>query len=213
MTTRPFPGFDALYRFGDPLATSPYRGKIDFAGALTGAYSRGEAKPPQPLVVRQQSGGALRDVVWTGDGLSVLLSARIVTLLREQGLTGWDTYAVEVVDRDGTLRHDYVGLAVTGRCGPRDDRRGDWVNVAGRVYRRGYYFAEESWDGSDLFVVGASVPRFVTDRVRGVFRRAKIRNVQFVRADQFRRIAIDGHVDFSQSGPPPEPHECQTEQE
>jgi hypothetical protein len=207
---RPFPGYEALYLLMDPLATAPYRGRIEFPDRLPGAYSRGEATPPHPLRVRRKSGGALRDVVWTGDGLSVLVSARIVTLLQALRLTGWGTYPVEVIDRDGTHRHDYVGLAITGRCGPADDSRGDWVTFQGLVYRRGYYFAEESWDGSDLFLAGTTVTKFVTDPLRRAFQREKIRNVEFVRADQFRRIAIEGSVDCSKSGPPPEPGECPT---
>jgi hypothetical protein len=48
--------------------------------------------------------------------------------------------------------------------------------------RRGFYFDEDSWDGSDFFMEERPTDWiFVTRRVVDLFRLNKIRNVQFER--------------------------------
>jgi hypothetical protein len=56
---------------------------------------------------------------------------------------------------------------------------------------RGYYFDEESWDGSDIFMpTERSLVFFVVDRVRRALNRAKVRNIDLVALDQMERIPI-----------------------
>jgi hypothetical protein len=56
---------------------------------------------------------------------------------------------------------------------------------------RGFYFAEESWDGSDLFMETRPTGWiFATRRVVDLFRVNKFRNVQFERLDEME-IAPD----------------------
>jgi hypothetical protein len=93
------------------------------------------------------------------------------------------------VDEGETLRRDYGGLVVTGRCGAIDRSRSEIV-----LYEypagwfpdgRGLFFAEDSWDGTDVFMADDETGYiFVTDRVRRAL--AKTANVMFEAAAEVR---------------------------
>lgn len=187
--SRPFPGFQHLYSLEDPLASRHMRGGCDAFGV---DITRGDIRPSQPVTITWAMGGATpSDFVWTTSVFPRVVHRRVVDLLQEHGLTGWQTYDVRLTDRDGGPHTDYCGLVITGRCGPADPSRSTIVLHAypGGWYPHmlGHYFEEASWDGSDLFMEredarGATTgSTFVTERVRSVFRKAKVRNVRLER--------------------------------
>ena len=95
LTSKPFPGFDALFHWKDPLSRRAFRGgmEMDYDDIL---LKRGEIRPTSPIVVRWEMGGrTLRDVVWTTDGISII-SEKVIRLFKEARLTGWTTFAVRL---------------------------------------------------------------------------------------------------------------------
>jgi hypothetical protein len=90
----------------------------------------------------------------------------------------------------------YSGIAVTGRCGPIDDRLSEEVTLGppaphGRARRglRGLCFPPDSWDGNDFFTSeagGAWI--FVVQRVKDALEKAQLRNVEFQRLSEIERI-------------------------
>jgi hypothetical protein len=119
----------------------------------------------------------------------VIVHRRVIDLLRENRFTGWETYPVIVVDREGRSHLDYYGLVITGRCGAVDLARS--VVVLSKYptgwypHFLGRYFDESSWGGSDFLMElpdcrgKASAHVFVTEPVRLAFSGAKIENVDF----------------------------------
>jgi len=182
-----FPGFERLYALQDPFSKRPLRGEFD-AKVDCLALTRGEAKTTREVSVSWAMGGALpSDFIWTTSAYPVIAHRRVLDLLREHDITGWCTYPVSVKDKSGRSHSDYEGVTILGRCGPVDLSRSV---VALAEYPAGWfphflghYFAEHSWDGSDLFMeradsTGKVTARcFATERVRQAFQRAKIRNV------------------------------------
>ena len=191
MTQGTFPGFQYLYLLRDPLSNRPLRGHFDSALDPC-AITRGELLPTHPIPVLWAMGGATpSDTIWTTSVHTTIVHGRIVDLLRESNVTGWRTYPVSVTDKKGKLYRDYSGLVITGRCGPVDLTRsavvlseypGGWF-----PHFLGHYFDDDSWDGSDLFMEHPdsrghrTAVVYVTERVRTVFRRAKVRNVELKR--------------------------------
>jgi hypothetical protein len=49
---------------------------------------------------------------------------------------------------------------------------------------RGLYFDEETWDGSDLFLLEGTRLLLVTDKVRGAVEAAGLSGFEFVPADE-----------------------------
>ena len=184
---RRFPGFHSVYRLADPVLNAHFRGRMEGDYETLLEVDRGAVIPEEPIPVRHDAGGKPRDVIWTTWGTPVVVSRRVVDLLRASGFTGWATYPVTLYDRDGEFVDGYHGLATTGRCGPIDYSRSAPVAVMSpgggeRMQYRGKYFDPDSWDGSDFFVPTTGFGgRFVVAEVKDCFEDAKIRNVEFER--------------------------------
>lgn len=189
MSTSKPPDYEKLFVLDDPLATrllrlAPAQEWID--GPKAYRLFSGKWQPPEPVVLRATRGGHATDLLWTTFPPLMCVSRRLVELLEGHRFTGWDTYPVEVYDRQGERLSGYFGFAVTGRAGKHDLRR---VQVMikppptpegkPRVALKGLYFENDFWDGSDFCLMGSTSTIIVTERVVKAFKRAKIRNVIF----------------------------------
>lgn len=146
----------------------------------------------------------------------MIVSARVLQILREHGFTGWSTYPVTVFDKQGSALEGYAGLAITGRCGPVDIARS---SIVLREYPGGWFpmflgrfFDLDSWDSSDLFMERAdergdvTLFRYATARVARALQRARVRQLQITPVADFE-IDANGYrigkpnlmpVDFDQ---------------
>lgn len=135
------------------------------------------------------------DIIWTTSAVPILLSERIVGLLREGHFTGWDVVPVELRNRVGGILPTYYFLRVPGRCGPIDNERAVKFDksMPGGVFPRwrGLYFDPATWDGSDLFMPTGNVGWiFVVEAVKKAFEKAKVKNVVFTALDQVERMKL-----------------------
>jgi hypothetical protein len=111
----------------------------------------------------------------------------LIELFRENHLTGWSTYAVEVYAKSGERVDGYHGLAITGRCGPVDLQASsiELVEYPGGWYPhfRGHFFVPDTWDGSDWFMHqpdaedNASMVRMISERAHAVLLEARLANL------------------------------------
>ena len=168
-----------LYELSDPLSDRFFRGKVQFAHHVN-PYDllRGDIEPPDNLVLGRAAGRIVRDVVWTDDVSTVLISDRLVGLFRAHRFSGWSTYKVLLDAKE--VHQKYFGLTVTGRCGPLDRTRGEWVHrddVPGR-FLRGVFFDEQSWDDADFFLPQGTAFIFITERVRDLLMREAAENIK-----------------------------------
>ena len=192
-----FPGFSHLYKLASAGAARAFTADLDLRGADDFAVTRGEELAPPGCSARWAMGATNpSDVIWTRVAAPVLLSERLVAMLREQGFTGWDTYPVTLTDRRGARLPDYHGLSVQGRCGPIDPSRSTRISKeypAGPFpVARGVYFDESSWDGSDVFVsTDGKGWIFVVEAVQRFFDRARIKNLQLVPLTEFEQMIVE----------------------
>lgn len=148
----------------------------------------GEESAAPPLRLGIGMGTLATDWMWSQFPPIIVISQRLIDILIANRLTGWSTYAVDCTDRSGQRlgKEQYYGLAITGRAGRQDVARGAVVDKppivpGGAPYQvlRGLFFQNDAWDGSDFCVVDETTITVVTERVVGVFREQKIRNVVF----------------------------------
>ncbi|HLL06317.1 MAG TPA: hypothetical protein VK539_37440 [Myxococcaceae bacterium] len=154
---------------------------------------RAEMQLAQPLEVTWAMGGAEPgDVIWTTHAVPILISERVVQLLRTHAFTGWSLYPVVVQNKQRQPASHFNGLAVTGRCGNLEHSMSVEVPriFPGGVFPvwKGLLFDPASWDGSDFFMPAQRFGFvFVVEAVKKALERAKVRNLRFTPLDQFER--------------------------
>ena len=157
---------------------------MDERGLFQGAWA-----PAEPIVWRHYMGGAApKDLVPTGYVGPILVSDRVVNVLREHQFTGWNTYPVTLLGKKKEVIPRYHGLTVTGRCGQPDDRLSpvEWreplVPNGPRIQVRvGLYFDPATWTGEDIFSPPGSGWCFVTERVKAAVEKTELTNLRFTR--------------------------------
>ena len=180
-----------FFEMADPLAVEPFRLRSRLPemarpeGVDILSLSQGKAHIRSPIQFDATQGTEATDVLWTQLVTPLLISRNVIRLLRENSVSGWSVYPVEVYDTEGKLYPQYHGLAVTGAAFEADYSHSNVVTKPsptrrGRSYDvyRGLYFEEDQWDGSEMFWVGGI--RVVEARVKRLFEYAKIGNVKFV---------------------------------
>jgi len=163
--------------------------RVDDAFAVT----RSE-KSIESVDVRWSMGAAApADIVHTSIVAPVIVSDRVVSILRD--FSGWNTYSVKLIGKNGREFPGYRGLAVAGRCGPIENSRSIMFEklMPGGVfpYWRGLYFEPTTWDGSDLFMpMDGSGWIFVVERVRRAIESSRVKNVVFTSLDDVERMKL-----------------------
>ncbi len=134
------------------------------------------------------------DVVWTTYAVPVLLSQRVIDLLRKEDVTGWDVIPCDLRGKKGES-WPYGFLQVHGRCGAIDEGKSMKIDkiFPGGVFPAwiGLYFEPASWDGSDVFMPeGRGGWVIVTERVKAVLEKAKVRNVLYTALDRYELVRL-----------------------
>ena len=203
------PPFSALFLLLEPAVGRAFRGVVDDLDTDTVEADDFDrlakaVTDDDPLIVRHVGGSEPRDFIWTDEGVTCI-SDRVVRTLRVNAVTGWETFAVRVSTKAGRTLHGYAGLDVTGACGPLDftaSERIEKITPAGREQAfLGRYFDRRTWDGTMIFRPQGSADIVVTERVRDVFRRAKVENIEMKSLDDIEvpgdevalwRAGVDG---------------------
>ena len=164
--------------------TSRLPGEAKTDGVDVKLLSRGKSRVQKPIQFDAAQGSDATDFLWTQLVTPVCVSERVIRILKENEVSGWSTYPVEIFDQEGNLCPFYHGLAVNGAVCEADYSRSAVVTKPppaprGRSYDvyKGLYFDEDQWDGSDMFWVGGA--RVVVDRVKSLFEQHKVANVRF----------------------------------
>mgnify|MGYP001765823577 CR=1 FL=1 len=137
------------------------------------------------------SGTTPGDFIRNG-ALLMVVSDRVVAILRENGVKSFTTYKVEVM-RGGKKIASYNGLAVLGRGGPNNPTAYRDGPMPGTSIQRIRGLSPTKWEGSDLFVLD-DLYRVVlaTERLKDIFKKEKVTNCLFEPAEEFE-VGYPGH--------------------
>jgi hypothetical protein len=146
--------------------------------------------PDEAVRFRQDQGRKWCD--WAGTSYFLdLVSERLLGVLADRGATGWSTYAVSVLARDGSDVAGYRGFAVTAKADPAWELSQPTIQSPkvqhGPAYKawRGLCFEPSTWDGSDVFRVAGQL--VCTERVYTALRDAELSNVGYERVTEWMR--------------------------
>ena len=132
-----------------------------------------------PIVFRQYDGKRLRDFLDTGWPPVYLISDRVVSLLKDNSITGWHNYPVKLFDKKGNLIEGYSGFSVLGKGGRFSkfwERGYNKQTNESFVESRGLYDISQ-WDGSDIFLAHGYI--IITERVMKLMKTNKVTAVEY----------------------------------
>ena len=141
-----------------------------------------------PIVFHQFDGKRLRDFLDTGYPPVYLISERIVSILKENDITGWNNYPIILYDKKGNIIEGYYGFSVIGKGGVFSKIWNYSYNTQTNeqyVKNRGCYDLGQ-WDGSDIFMVDNAI--IITQKVMKLMKSNKVSAVEFE--------LLSGLVDF-----------------
>lgn len=128
----------------------------------------GEFTPKEPFTMKRSEGKKFLDVIRFQDVFNFAISSRLYNILREEKITGWNAYRIEIKDYD----EEYFGFQVIGKSGNifRPKEKG---------FLKGQKFDNSSWDGSDFFCPEGTMLVFCTQKINDLFKSNNISNVEF----------------------------------
>ncbi len=194
----------SFFCLADAGSNSAFRGGAELHSKVMWPLVRGERQATEPVRIRHTMGSILRDFLWAE--LYPLVNDRIKELLTASRLTGWSTYPVEVLDKNGHQVAGYHGLSIVGRCQSLtlDKEHSKLIYEENARGRFPYYqgFSIDSWDGSDFMMGADGMTGFilVTDGVRKLFQKTRATNLRLEPASAVRVYAMD-QPKFMTSGP------------
>lgn len=166
--------------------------EVDLSAVPDGVFEVGMRGFHGNISMRITKGGRPCDFLGNSATLRIA-SERVVTLLRDHGLTGYDTYDVELSGGKVELPK-YYGLVAVGRGGhilPKESgvkygsRNRDGTRSIMGIRR--LVFDESQWDGSDFFYLDEfpAGQIIVTEKVKDIFKKEKVRNCELTPVEEF----------------------------
>jgi hypothetical protein len=137
-----------------------------------------------PITFKQQYGKKFHDILDTGHSALFLISDHMTSILRDNNLTGWKTFPIQLLDKKGNVIKGYQGLSIIGRCGPIDISKSEIIHKRriseGPIckFYKGLYIGLESWDGSDFFLPKHYYGTIITSKAADVIRANELTNIQ-----------------------------------
>ena len=140
-----------------------------------------------PIVFRQsKTFGSKIHEINPSDGVCYpIVSDRVISILEDNGITGWKTYPIILYDKHGNRLDGYNGFYVDVMQGmgldfePPQDRcdktTEDWKWI---VTKRGWLDIT-NWDGRDFTRAGWGI--IVTERVVKLFKKEKVTGIRFMK--------------------------------
>ena len=185
--------YDKTYLINDPNLNRPFRGRIENSDLSEFEITRGEKTLNEIVLVKHSMGEKNPcDIIWTSIGFPLIVSERVIEIFKSNAITGWKTYDVEIYSKENKLiDQKYYVLIITGRCGFRDYSTSpiimDTIGITTEPHLSGFYFKDDFWDGSDLFMCNpdemgqTNMFRFCNEKVVQLMKKEKIKNIEFER--------------------------------
>jgi hypothetical protein len=142
------------------------------------------------------SGNKYCDLIFCGRISSFLLSSRIIDLLFDNNITGWKAHPAIIYDKKNRIIDGYFLFEIIGKSGVIDWNKSDKFkkqfvsNAPFAEMVRGIYPDLSFWDGSDIFMAEGSLFIFMTEKVKDLFIKNRVTNVNITKTTEFEMIEL-----------------------
>lgn len=148
-------------------------------------YTYGRFPNGKPTIFIQSVGNekTKRDLIIPSAMSFNLFHKRIIDVFTEKGFTGWESYPVKVLCKNGDVDENYHAFIVKGTCGSYDIKKSKVIDYTvdngGFILRekryQGMYFEPESWDDTDVFMMKDTWITIVKEPVMKELERLKVK--------------------------------------
>ncbi len=128
----------------------------------------GKHIPKNQIKLKVSEGKKFYDIIRLQDPFNFIISLKVYKLLKDNNITGWRYYEVEI---EG-YKEEYYGFQVLGRAGLIKRPKSSGFVI-------GLDFKYDSWDKNDFFSPEGTMAILCTERVKEIFSLNKITNIKF----------------------------------
>lgn len=157
-----------------------FEGGIDIIRQLlTGEYRT------FPISFFHEYGSVIGDVIGTGLPSIYLISDHLKNIFESEGFTGWSTFPIILINKEGSQISGFQGFSISGRCGAIDFSQThvvekQLVKNGPRVrFCKGLTIDTSSWDQSDFFLAENYNAILCTKKVQKAFVKRKLNVMSF----------------------------------
>jgi hypothetical protein len=114
-------------------------------------------------------GKKLFDIIRFSDSPNIAISKKVKAILEESGFTGWGSFPIKI---EGVLE-EYYAFQVLSKAGPILN-----LEAVNNYETEFSEFDINTWDGSDIFNLEATLLKVCTQKVKDALEAAKITNLE-----------------------------------
>lgn len=140
---------------------------------------RGEEDLVKPFQMKLSEGKNLYDILGFQDTSNFAISERFYNLLKENNITGWRSYDVDIKG----VSEKYYGFQVIGRCGRL-------IEPEEPGFYTGYKFDIDSWDKTDFFCPQDTVRIFCSEKLYQLIKSNYISNAEIRDITEVRGYSV-----------------------
>jgi hypothetical protein len=118
-----------------------------------------------------KSGNKLFDILGFNDSTSIAISKKVKTILEENSITGWGCFPIKI---EGIF-DEYYAFQVLSKAGPILN-----LDAVNRYETEFSEFDINTWDGSDVFNLEATLLKVCTKKVKDALEAAKVTNLEIM---------------------------------
>ncbi len=182
---------EQFFVLSDKNSKGAFNAYINLEGMKTLSLFRGEIQATKPVNLSKINGNKLFDLISAGNGM-YLLRNKVFETFEVNKITGWGYIPSIIHVGKGENILDYGLLTVKGRCGPMDFSKSEIfikqpftpTGTALKV-KRGLYFDQNTWDGSDIFTPENTLFTFITEQVKLILIEKKFTNLSIECLEDF----------------------------
>lgn len=154
-------------------------------------FFRGELLLDGPLFFKRNLGQKYYDYILGGDVCLNLFHNRFFDALKANSITGYEQFPAVIGIKEPNI--EYSCLIIKGRVHGEDDKKGDLINLGPKVpgappviVKKGLFFDESTWDGSDFCILDNKAHIIVSERVRQIILDLKITNIKTIPIEEYQ---------------------------
>lgn len=167
--------YDNLFKVETKFIKGPIEIKNDeLSFEELNKLSRGEFKGMQlPITFKVISGTKWTPVLKQPTVGLLVIRKDVINKLNINKITGFKSFNVLILEKDGKIIDDYFGFAITGKCGKIDFKKSKILERKTKVgfikYYIGLFPNMETWDRTDIFRPDSSLFVIMNKKTKEIF--------------------------------------------